>query len=323
VAFKGIYILECWGENNRGKTLKHCPICESYDLMPMTTCDQCGYDDKSSEISDKDKLFSFLSKIKKSKNWAEEVRIKKRVNDIQINKHGRSSTNPNLGGWSKRKTAILLKETIGSISTDTNLAEALDDYPNLLLCRNKNEAKKRLVEIKSGGQINTSGAAFTFEKDLQDYLKKNWDKTPFSNEWILEKAGLFSRGKYNTGEIGELDFLARHVSEPKWLVIELKRDQTSDETVGQILRYMGWVKENLAAPNEEVEGLIISASADEHIRYALLCIPNVNLKIYRFHNEKIEFKAPEFAYLNAKLKKFTPEQKAELLRELQNDLTEQ
>ena len=86
---------------------------------------------------------------------------------------------------------------------------------------------------------------------------------------------------------------------------------------------MGWVKENLAAPNEEVEGLIISASADERIRYALLCIPNVNLKIYRFHNEKIEFKAPEFAYLNAKLKKFTPEQKAELLRELQNDLTEQ
>ena len=88
MTFKGIYILECWGENNRGKTLKHCPICESYDLMPMTICDQCGYDDKSSEISDKDKLFSFLSKIKKSKNWAEEVRIKKRVNDIQINKHG-------------------------------------------------------------------------------------------------------------------------------------------------------------------------------------------------------------------------------------------
>ena len=38
------------------------------------------------------------------------------------------------------------------------------------------------------------------------------------------------------------------------MVVELKKDKASDVAVGQTLRYMGWIKENLASEQGEVEG---------------------------------------------------------------------
>ena len=69
--------------------------------------------------------------------------------------------------------------------------------------------------------------------------------------------------------------------EPKWLVIELKRDQPSDKTIGQVLRYMGWVEEHLAGPGETVEGLVIAREQDERLRYALRHTRDVRLKLYQ------------------------------------------
>ncbi len=75
---------------------------------------------------------------------------------------------------------------------------------------------------------------------------------------------------------------------PRWLVIELKRSQASDDTVGQVLRYMGWVKKSLANPSDEVEGLIIALDDDKKLRYALELVPNV-----RFLRYQVEFKLLE------------------------------
>lgn len=69
--------------------------------------------------------------------------------------------------------------------------------------------------------------------------------------------------------MGRIDLLAKHRRAPKWLVVELKSNRTSDQTVGQILRYTGWVLENLAAPGEEVTGMIVAQDTDEHLRYAV------------------------------------------------------
>ncbi len=86
--------------------------------------------------------------------------------------------------------------------------------------------------------------------------------------------------EYPTG-IGRIDLLAKHRNEPRWLVVELKRNQSSDKTVGQVLRYMGWVKKHLAADEETVEGLVISHSGDEQLDYALAPVPAVKAKRYR------------------------------------------
>ena len=293
-----------------------CPICHYSNQPSSSMCSQCGYDNSSKEITDKDKLIGYLASIKKSKDWVKEVTIKKRVTELQIKKHGVSSTNPERGGWSITKTATLLGESKGVTSTDIKLAKALSDHPKLKYCRNKSEAMKQLHQINRGGFFSESPSNFEFEELLQEYLLKNWETSPFANEWVLQRPGLFNKGKYNTGEIGELDFLAKHKTDPKWLVIELKRNQTSDETVGQILRYMGWVKENRANNEEMVEGVIIAASADDRIRYALLCTPDIRLQIYHLKDGKLKLEEPESAYLDAKFKNKTPAQMEELLEKL-------
>jgi hypothetical protein len=93
--------------------------------------------------------------------------------------------------------------------------------------------------------------------------------------------------EYQTS-IGRIDLLARHTQDPCWLVIELKRGQTSDETVGQVLRYMGWVREKLASPGDEVHGLIIAHEPDERLHYALLSSDKIELLLYdvAFHLHK-------------------------------------
>jgi len=64
-------------------------------------------------------------------------------------------------------------------------------------------------------------------------------------------------------------------------VVELKRGQSNDETVGQVLRYIGWVKRHLAGPDESVEGLIISRAFDASLSYALVAVGNVKAMVYR------------------------------------------
>jgi RecB family endonuclease NucS len=81
--------------------------------------------------------------------------------------------------------------------------------------------------------------------------------------------------------VGRIDLLAHHRREAKWLVVELKRNQTGDQTAGQVLRYIGWVKHHLAEPNEEVRGLIVAHSVEPTLTYAVSAVPNVDLYLYQ------------------------------------------
>jgi len=40
----------------------------------------------------------------------------------------------------------------------------------------------------------------------------------------------------------------------------------SDEAIGQVLRYIGYVRENIASPNQKVHGWIVAGDYDEHLR---------------------------------------------------------
>ena len=64
------------------------------------------------------------------------------------------------------------------------------------------------------------------------------------------------------------------------VVIELKRKGT-DETLAQLCRYMGWVKENLARDQQKVLGLIVAETKDLRLEYGLKVVPNVVLKQMR------------------------------------------
>lgn len=116
-------------------------------------------------------------------------------------------------------------------------------------------------------------------------MADNWGNLTLAKEWALYEHDGEPAKELNTHEVGRIDLLARHRSEPRWLVIELKRDRSSDRTMGQILRYMGWIQQNLTEPGNTVEGLIVAHDADPQLRYALQFAPSVSLRCYRLHLE--------------------------------------
>ena len=127
---------------------------------------------------------------------------------------------------------------------------------------------------------------FGLERHLHDFLRDNWDRTSLGEDWELyrepedEDAGY----EYPTG-VGRIDLLAKHRKKKEWLVVELKRDQTNDETVGQVLRYIGWVRRHLSKKEERVRGLIIARDPKEPLLYALDAFPGREIELQRYEVE--------------------------------------
>lgn len=137
---------------------------------------------------------------------------------------------------------------------------------------------------------DSAAQQFGLERHLHDSLLDNWESTELGREWNLVEAGgdIKGYGYERPTDVGTIDLLARHKIEPRWLVVELKRNQTSDDTVGQILRYVGWVQEKLAGPDEKVEGLIVGLSDDIKLRYALKPTRDIRFRRYAVDFRLIE-----------------------------------
>lgn len=69
------------------------------------------------------------------------------------------------------------------------------------------------------------------------------------------------------------------------LPVGLKRGRASDVVVRQILRYMGYVKEQIAEAHQTVEGVIIALDDDQNLRWALLAVPSIS-----FYGYQVSFK---------------------------------
>lgn len=77
---------------------------------------------------------------------------------------------------------------------------------------------------------------------------------------------------------GRLDLLCQdHLG--CYVVVELKRGQGTDQVVGQILRYMGWVQENYRT--DKVRGIIVVGKKDHLLSYAIKAVPNIQVKEFR------------------------------------------
>jgi hypothetical protein len=123
-----------------------------------------------------------------------------------------------------------------------------------------------------------SAGLFYMEKQLEDFVIENWSTLELSrNLELIYKDGELVSQQFRTG-IGPIDILAKDKTTGSYVVIELKRNQTSDDTIGQVSRYMGWVSENLDDP--DVRGIIISGKYDEKLHYAQKLINSVDVYIY-------------------------------------------
>ena len=86
-------------------------------------------------------------------------------------------------------------------------------------------------------------------------------------------------------DTGPIDILVVSKDKKEYLVIELKKGRASDVVVGQILRYMGFVKNELAVNGESVRGIIIALDDDLRLRNAISMIESVE-----FYRYEINFK---------------------------------
>lgn len=132
-----------------------------------------------------------------------------------------------------------------------------------------------------------SSGLFYMEKQLEDFLILNWDNTQLGTKYdlIIEDGELLSQ-QYRT-DIGPIDILAKDKKTGSYVVIELKKDQTSDNTVGQVARYMGWIKKTMGDKN--VTGVIIAGQYDKKLDFALQAVPNVEVFLYEVHFDLREF----------------------------------
>ncbi len=143
------------------------------------------------------------------------------------------------------------------------------------------------IDVKDESS-NISKGLFYMEQQLEDFIIENWNETEFGKKYdlIVEGGDLLSQ-QYRT-DIGTIDILVKDQNTDDYVVIELKKDQTSDDTIGQISRYMGWVKENLK--NDNVKGVIVCGKYDEKLDYALKIQNNIEVFLYEVNFSLKEYK---------------------------------
>ena len=132
-------------------------------------------------------------------------------------------------------------------------------------------------------------SVFALEQHLEDFLIANWTQTELAHRYrIFEEDGQITGKQYMT-DTGPLDILALSHDGDELIVIELERGRASDRVVGQIQRYMGFVKEVLAEPHQVVRGIIIALEDDPGLRRALSVASGIEFYRYKvsFQLEKI------------------------------------
>jgi len=128
-------------------------------------------------------------------------------------------------------------------------------------------------------------SVFALERHLEDFLVENWSQTILASEYDVYEADGQKVGQQYPTDTGPIDILAIKKDKSELLVIELKKGRASDVVVGQVLRYMGSVKELLAEEGQNVRGLIIALDDDLKIRRALSATSNID-----FYRYEVSFK---------------------------------
>jgi restriction system protein len=167
-----------------------------------------------------------------------------------------------------------LRNSTGSIGTVSDITKYSEEIEILL-------KGKKPPMIFSNDEAVEDASAFALEKHLEDFLVKNWGSTELGNDYdIYEENGELVGQQYQS-DTGPIDILAISKDKKTILVVELKKGRVSDNVVGQIQRYMGYVKEELAEDNQNVKGIIIGLEDNLKIKRALSVTSNIEFYRYR------------------------------------------
>lgn len=179
---------------------------------------------------------------------------------------------------SRSEMSEQLQRSTGSIGTCCDVSSYSNEIDRFI-------NKVSPIVISASTPDVEDASAFALEKHLEDFLVKNWKQTSLGKNYdIYEEDGELVGQQYPS-DTGPIDIMAISKDKKTMLVIELKRGRTSDVVVGQVQRYMGYVKEELLEQNQTVKGLIIGLEADNKLKRALSVCQNIE-----FYRYQIDFK---------------------------------
>lgn len=122
------------------------------------------------------------------------------------------------------------------------------------------------------GQNNKAKEIINFTDDIYEQESLKDTLTKLFRERLLEEAleknpsaleknlRLVKNGRQFPTDVSNIDLLMQD-KESNYVVVELKKGKTEDEVVGQTLRYMGWVRENISK-TKLVRGIIVVAKGE-------------------------------------------------------------
>jgi hypothetical protein len=122
-------------------------------------------------------------------------------------------------------------------------------------------------------------AAFGLEYQLRDFLAQNLSAVRVEGRKLHLYVDPTGRDgvEYQTA-VGPIDILATDET-GAFVVFELKRARTPDHAIGQLSRYMGWVKQTIGKGGI-VRGVIVARTISDNLRYSVGVIPDVSLFEY-------------------------------------------
>ena len=171
-----------------------------------------------------------------------------------------------------------LKHSTGSIGTTSDITSYSAEIETLI-------AGKAPQIIISSDETIEDPVVFALEKHLEDFLFANWKQTELGKDFDIYEDSGEPIGRQFPTDTGFIDILAISKDKKELLIVELKKGRASDNVVGQIQRYMGYVLEELAEDGQIVKGIIIALEDDNRIRRALAVTQNIT-----FYRYQVNFK---------------------------------
>ena len=128
-------------------------------------------------------------------------------------------------------------------------------------------------------EAETPEAAFGLEYQLRDFIAQNIGAIDVKGKKLKLYVDPTGRDgiEYPTA-VGPIDILAVDDSD-NFFVFELKRARSPDRAIGQLTRYMGWVRQTIGK-DRQVSGIIVAKEISDSLRYAVSVVPNVSLFEY-------------------------------------------
>ncbi len=141
---------------------------------------------------------------------------------------------------------------------------------------------KKQEEEEDIGKIETveetvEVSEFAYEKDLQNFLSKNLHQIETGLR-LYEEEGITGI-EFPVGN-RSIDILALD-KDNNYVIIELKVSRGYDRVVGQLLRYMAWIRKNHADVGQHVRGIVIAREISEDLLLACSEVRDITLYEYQ------------------------------------------